>query len=65
MFGFIFQFDFTKFLLYVIVIAAAVGAVSLVAGLGMVLTGVYIKPLHFILLLVGTLVQSVVSTELR
>ncbi|KAL4713652.1 hypothetical protein ACJJTC_004183 [Scirpophaga incertulas] len=53
------SFDFTKFMLYIVVGAAAISAVFLVISLGMLVTKTYIKPLHIAMLLLGTLVQSV------
>ncbi|RVE46564.1 hypothetical protein evm_008799 [Chilo suppressalis] len=56
------SFDFTRYLLYVVVIAAAFGAIAMIVMLGMLITGTYIKPLHLVILIIGTLLQVVILT---
>ncbi|XP_075985867.1 protein lifeguard 3-like [Anticarsia gemmatalis] len=53
------SFDFTAWLLYVVVIGFAFFAISMVIFMGMMITGTYMKPVHLAILIVGTLIQTV------
>ncbi|VVC93891.1 unnamed protein product [Leptidea sinapis] len=55
------SFDFTSWYIYIIAIAAAFAAISMIISLTMLVMKVYYKPLHLVLLIVGTLIQVVVG----
>ncbi|KAM3962174.1 uncharacterized protein ACR2FA_003669, partial [Aphomia sociella] len=54
------SFDFTKWLLYVVVIAAAVSAITMIISITWMATGNYSKPMHIVILLVGTILNVVI-----
>ncbi|XP_031767151.2 uncharacterized protein LOC113510539 [Galleria mellonella] len=54
------KFDFTKWILYVALIGVAVTAVSMMILISWLATGTYYKPLHIVILLVGTVLNVVV-----
>lgn len=60
-----FQFDFTRCLLYVIVVSVALSVVALLVLGGMLIANVYLKPLHICILVLSTLVQSVVCIIIK
>ncbi|XP_053620439.1 protein lifeguard 3-like [Plodia interpunctella] len=53
------NFDFTQFLLIIIVALVAFFAASVCAYLYMMITGQYLKPLHIVLLVIGTVLHSI------
>ncbi|CAB3237961.1 unnamed protein product [Arctia plantaginis] len=52
-------FDFTKCILYVIVVSVALSVVGILLLGGMLIAGVYLKPLHIGILVLSTIVQAV------
>ncbi|XP_022115516.1 uncharacterized protein LOC110993528 [Pieris rapae] len=54
------SFDFTKWYLYVVVIAAAFGAVAMVISISMLFMNIYYKPIHIVILLAGTVLNVVI-----
>ncbi|XP_047510543.1 uncharacterized protein LOC125053291 [Pieris napi] len=56
------SFDFTKWYLYVVLIAVAFGAVATIISVSMFFLNIYYKPIHMVILLIGTILNVVILT---
>ncbi|XP_045519439.1 uncharacterized protein LOC123711078 [Pieris brassicae] len=54
------SFDFTKWYLYVVVIAMAFAAVATIISISMLVMNIHYKPIQMVILLIGTIINCVV-----
>ncbi|CAG4968730.1 unnamed protein product [Parnassius apollo] len=56
------KFDFTSWMLYVVVIATAFSVLAMIVLLTMLFTGTVMKPVIIVILIVGTLIEVITLT---